>query len=313
MATQSHELLFRSAGARLGAVAVAAALSLAPTLARAQLVDLRTNWTAKTGLPTWCQDQKQARFVVQGPGKLTLNLTLTPYRSAGRMAYIPMTWAQFRPDGSTPGWGESFFPGHQYTKFYVAGREAGNFVDGAPLEMRRVWIIDAKRYDAGVVLAAPCQSFGGGGFGQFSQAQHLVLTFEPSGGQAATSTPSTPSTPSGPARTLFDNGNAGGVGNGPTRETSFTLPGPTRITRITDYHWNNGQGASAGTIALRGPGGQTFGPWRATLRGKAYWIVTPNVVLPAGRYVIVDSGAATWSQNGGSGGAGMTVVEGVGP
>lgn len=301
----------RTGAARVGLIGLAAALSLAPAMARAQLVDLRTNWTTKTALPTYCQDQKQARFVVQGPGKLTLNLTLTPYRSAGRMAYIPMTWAQFRPDGGTPGWGESFFPGHQYTKFYVAGREVGNFVEGAPLEMRRVWILDAKRYDAGVLLGAPCQSFGGSGFAQFSQAQHLVLTFEPTGGQSAAS--SAPTTTAGTPRTLYDNGNAGGVGNGPTRETSFTLSAPTRITRITDYHWNNGLGAPAGTIGLRGPGGQVYGPWRASLRGKAYWIVTPNVVLPAGRYAIIDSGAATWAQNAGSGGAGMTVVEGASP
>jgi len=265
----------------------------------------------KEGLPTYCQDQKQARFVVQGPGALTVNLTLTPYRSAGKSAYIPMHFTQYRPDGSNTGWESNNppVPGNQGAHWFVAGREVGNFVEGAPLELRQTYLVDAKRYDLGVVLAAPCVSYGGGGFAQFAQAQHLVITFGGSGGQIATAPVGAPQ---GAPQSVFNNGNVDAVGNGPTSETVMVLSATTRITKITDYHWNNGQGAPAGSIGLRGPTGQTYGPWPASLTGKGYWVVTPNVVLPAGRYVVIDSDPSTWSQNARSGGAGMSWADGVG-
>lgn len=40
-------------------------------------------------------------------------------------------------------------------------------------------------------------------------------------------------------------------------------------------------------------------------------LVTPNVLLPAGRYVVVDPDPSTWSQNSRSGGAGMSRADGV--
>jgi hypothetical protein len=286
-----------------GLAAALVGLALLPAVAHAQLVDMRNVWAMKRGLPTYCTDNKQARFVVQGPGRLELDLLLEPYRSAGRMAYIPMNWTEYKPDGSNTGWGESIFAGYLGTKYFVAGKETGNFVDGAPLEIKRSWMLDARRYDVGVVLGAPCQGFGGGGFDQFSQAQHLVITF---GGTGSTAAPVTKA----PPVSVFNNGNAGGVISGPTRETIMVLAAATRITKITDYHYNGGRGAAAGTIALRGPGGRVYGPWRARLEGKAYWVVTPDVVLPAGRYVVIDSDPPTWSQNGGSGGAGMSWADG---
>ena len=38
---------------------------------------------------------------------------------------------------------------------------------------------------------------------------------------------------------------------------------------------------------------------------NAVWICHPEVDLPAGSYTVLDSGAATWSFNGESGGAGF--------
>lgn len=119
---------------------------------------------------------------------------------------------------------------------------------------------------------------------------------------------------SGPAaatRQIFKIGNDGGVMNAPTRPSVFVLDQPTLITELTDYHWNNGRGAPAGTIAIRGEDGRTYGPWRATLINGVYWRTSPNVVLPAGRYTVIDSDPATWAQNAGTGGAGMTWAEGA--
>jgi hypothetical protein len=284
-----------------------ALLIAAPAAASASVLDVSTLWQTKSGLPTYCKDAIQRRFVIQGPGRLTMSLTLTPYRSAGKNAYIPVTWTLYKPDGSTTGWGDTPFAGYLYGKSFVAGREQGNWVEGAPLELQRVWNLDARRYDVGVNLGAPCQSYGGGGFAQYGQAQHLVMNF-------AAGTPSAPTTspPTPPAATreLFNNGNGGAVYNGPSRQTVIAFQTATFVSKITDYHWNNGAGARPGTIALRSASGQVFGPWRATLQGKGYWVAAPGVVLPAGSYTVIDSDPGTWSQNAGSGGAGMSWLEG---
>jgi hypothetical protein len=115
---------------------------------------------------------------------------------------------------------------------------------------------------------------------------------------------------------FFDNGNIYAVENRPTRTTVFTLPKLIRVTRIMTYHWNNGNGAPAGTIALRSSSGETFGPWQAFGEPgqggvpSAYWVVEPDIVLPAGTYTIVDSNPSTWARNAASAGAGMASAEG---
>jgi tetratricopeptide (TPR) repeat protein len=116
---------------------------------------------------------------------------------------------------------------------------------------------------------------------------------------------------------LFDNGNIGGVSNQPTRPTAFTLDRPRVVTLIRNYHWNDGRGTpSPGTIALRDGAGHVYGPW-PTLGSpgqggvpNANWTAKPQVQIPAGSYTVIDSSPATWAQNSGSNGAGMTHVEG---
>ncbi len=115
---------------------------------------------------------------------------------------------------------------------------------------------------------------------------------------------------------IFDNNNPDAVQNLPTRATEIALNGSLRIAKITTYHWNNGQGAPPGTIALRSSTGEVFGPWQASGEPgqggvpNAYWVVEPDVVLPAGIYSVIDSDPATWAQNGGTGGAGIAIAEG---
>lgn len=109
---------------------------------------------------------------------------------------------------------------------------------------------------------------------------------------------------------LFDNGNPGAVQNRPTRPTVFRLDQPTRITSITTYHWNGGSGSPAGSVALRSDAGEVFGPWPVRVNERVYWVAQPNLTVPPGVYTVVDSSPATWSQNAGSGGAGMAWVEG---
>jgi hypothetical protein len=64
---------------------------------------------------------------------------------------------------------------------------------------------------------------------------------------------------------LFDNDNRDGVARGPRRATVIDLKTPALISRIRTCHWNDGRGTvAAGTIAMRGADGRTFGPWEAT-------------------------------------------------
>ena len=121
-----------------------------------------------------------------------------------------------------------------------------------------------------------------------------------------------------PPRTIFSNNNPAGVGSNPSRPTSLNLDRNTVVTKITTYHWNFGRGTpEPGMIGLRSDSGRVYGPWGAKGSSgqggvpNAYWVVTPNVELPAGYYTIVDSEPTTWAQNRESGGAGMAWIEGV--
>ncbi len=119
----------------------------------------------------------------------------------------------------------------------------------------------------------------------------------------------------GTPEVVFNSGNIYTVLNGPTRATTFTLDGPVVLALIENYHWNNGQGAAPGTIALRGSDGKTYGPWQAEgMEGmggvpNASWTVWPMVRLPAGTYTVIDSDPGTWAHNEQSGGSGFTRVE----
>jgi len=79
------------------------------------------------------------------------------------------------------------------------------------------------------------------------------------------------------------------------------------------YHWNNGIGATPGTLSLQNTAsGQTYGPWQAVGTGSpvqnADWTVYPCTQVPAGTYRVIDSCHATWSHNLTSGQKGFTRV-----
>lgn len=124
-------------------------------------------------------------------------------------------------------------------------------------------------------------------------------------------------TPTGEEIKIFDNGNIYGVRNGPTIPTQFKLAEATFISRIENYHYFN-NGKLPGTITLVNAKGQVFGPWQAngTLgQGgvqNAYWVVRPNIKLPSGTYIVIDSDSGTWSTNTESGNKGFTTVWAIG-
>ncbi len=126
---------------------------------------------------------------------------------------------------------------------------------------------------------------------------------------------------SGPSKVLYTNSNVGGVSNGPTGRTAFTLKSPVCLTQVTTYHWNNGQGATPGiiTLQLQLAGGrtqnfsfQTQGTSGQNNAPNVNWIATANMlILPAGTYYVFDSDPATWSYNTLSGNRGFVTVSGV--
>jgi hypothetical protein len=115
---------------------------------------------------------------------------------------------------------------------------------------------------------------------------------------------------------LFANGNKEPVSSGPKKPTHFTIDRPHRIDDIRTYHWNNGEGASPGTIELHAADGTRYGPWEASAssgqdsKPNVNWLVSPGITVPAGTYTIVDGEPATWSHNADSGGAGFAFVRG---
>ncbi|MDD4653059.1 MAG: hypothetical protein PHQ34_12620, partial [Methanothrix sp.] len=114
---------------------------------------------------------------------------------------------------------------------------------------------------------------------------------------------------------ILDSWNTGAVDNGPTCSPILTISKPHIITYIDTYHWNYGQGtALGGSISLQNADGETFGPWQVEAESgsgvaNAWWIARPNVVIPEGNYLIIDSQPETWSQNSESP-CGFTKVEG---
>jgi len=115
---------------------------------------------------------------------------------------------------------------------------------------------------------------------------------------------------------MFEVTSLGSAQNGAT-PTTFTVSESWLVTEIKTYHWNNGNGATPGTIGLMAADGTIQGTWQADgLSGQsdvsnAYWVVNPNIVIPSGTYTVIDSDPGTWAQNSETNGIGMAWGLGV--
>lgn len=119
----------------------------------------------------------------------------------------------------------------------------------------------------------------------------------------------------GAAAEIFNNGNGLAIDGGGT-PPSFEVANEIKVAEVTTYHDTaSTPGLQAGTITLKGEDGKTYGPFQSTGSNgqggdaNAYWIVKPeNVVLPPGRYTIIDSDPQSFAQNAKSGGVGMAWI-----
>ena len=81
---------------------------------------------------------------------------------------------------------------------------------------------------------------------------------------------------------------------------------PRTLDELAGHEKLLGQGTllrRAIELALRADNGTLYGPWWAVGQDgfggvrNAYWLVTPDTVIPAGIYTVIDSDPLTWAQN----------------
>lgn len=127
---------------------------------------------------------------------------------------------------------------------------------------------------------------------------------------------------SGSEVVLFNNTNAFPVVGGGTPPSFGTNGKAYCLTYLEHYHWNDGRGASPGTIGLRrtaGSGIASFSVQALASAGQGgarnvnWYAYVPRVspVVLNGTYTCTDSGAASWSSNARSGGRGFCIVRGI--
>ncbi len=88
--------------------------------------------------------------------------------------------------------------------------------------------------------------------------------------------------------------------NSPSFPCAFVITEPMMVTKIMDYHINNGKGAQPGMIGLQEHDGAWYGSWHAYGQAvnsipNAIWVVTPNFEIPAGSYQVRDNETSTLS------------------
>lgn len=116
--------------------------------------------------------------------------------------------------------------------------------------------------------------------------------------------------------TIFSISNIDAVYNQPKYDSFFTVTSDVILTKLTDYHWNNGYGSLPGTISLVNQNGVVLGTWQSVgapgmnNAPNEYWVVTASIYLPAGTYRVIDSNPTTWANNAASGYRGMSWAEG---
>ncbi len=115
---------------------------------------------------------------------------------------------------------------------------------------------------------------------------------------------------------IWKAGNDGGIEGYGGKPPTVMHDGDYYVVEIATYHSGYGETRApdpSGTISLKAEDGTVYGPWETTVRNQSYWVATPNMVIPAGTYTLIDSDPSTWAQNSGSGGTGMGWAYGVIP
>lgn len=102
---------------------------------------------------------------------------------------------------------------------------------------------------------------------------------------------------------IYDSWNADSVNNNPTILPVFTVSTQSKITEISNYHWNGGGGLDPTTVGATisiydNTTNVLIGSWAAAAQYSnlmTYWAVYPDAVVQPGNYRVVESNPATWS------------------
>ncbi len=230
--------------------------------------------------PTKMRPGQTADFTVMEQGETGMDTKIVP--AGGIWAWNtqgPATASSVNNGGGVLTWTAPSTPG-KYTIFAVGGGDTGNTNDQAGRGHREV---------------------------------RIVVTVGDSAAPEEQSSERPAVAPTGPTVKILEVGNGYGVSLGGSAP-SFTIDKPAYVIDITTYHFLEGGGPTPGTLGLKGSDGKTYGPWPCKGVGgqggvkNAFWVATPNEVLPAGTYTIVDSDPGTWSTNDRAKGVGFATV-----
>lgn len=102
---------------------------------------------------------------------------------------------------------------------------------------------------------------------------------------------------------IYNSWNADPVSNNPSILPVFSITTPSRITEISNYHWNGGVGLDpvsiGATISIYDNNSNALiGSWPAAAQlpnTTTYWVAFPEIILQPGTYRIEDSSRSTWS------------------
>lgn len=301
-------------------ILVTLAFALSPVAAgAADLID-HSFGALPGGWQTVCDDPVVGRFTITGPGTLIVRESRIVYTQAEFLQPNTGGFQQRVVFPGPSGWEARLRPirGRHDIRSLTGRSPDGRGKPGeSDVFETRIAFEDAGPISIEIGAKPVCEWSAAFGRRQVSQRMRVEV-FAEAGAQVRIDF-STGSNIAGTAETLeplWNNANVYTVANGPTNWTEVAIDRPFRLLRLTTYHWNDGRGATPGTIVLVGLDGRIYGPWPA--RGapgqggvpNANWIVEPDLRLPAGRYIVVDSDPSTWAQNEGTGGAGMIWLEG---
>lgn len=310
----------RTEGLRRGALALAMAVLLPGAAAAADLIDHSFARRAPGPTGAVCDQPVVGRFTVAGPGILYVRREYIVWTETQRLQPNTGGFTSRRVAPETSEWRDV---GNALGPWRASHRSPDPIVNDPPPGQTFVrndyYRIDRTDPVTLEVRAHPvCESLWQSGQErqirqqmrmELSAQDGLTLRIDAAAGNNLAAAPAD-------LQVLWNTANPRAVANGPTRWTEVVVERAVRLVRLTTYHWNGGRGQAPGMIALAGLDGRIHGPWAA--RGapgqggvpNAYWIVEPGIRLPAGRYIVIDSDPATWAQNAGTGGAGMTWAEG---
>ena len=240
------------------------------------------------------QPQRPTTFEIDAPAKVIYMMTYHWNDGRGKS---PGTVALRHSDGTT------------YGPWSVTGKPGQGGVPDAYWECEPMVTLNPGRYT--VIDSDP------GSWAQNDQSGNCGIAKVKVAPLAAGATIKLKAYKREPVVSIFNNGNIAAVFNKPSRPTWLTVKAPLLVSRMMNYHWNDGRGQDPGEVGLVHQDGTVYGPWFThTASGQggvpnAYWICEPDTVIKPGIYMVTDSDTSTWSQNPETRGAGISEISGV--